>query len=289
MQEPEAQTYRRTLGLHYMKTPLQNPNFRKLIGFLVSWNFAINLAAPFFTVYMLTTLNYDMIFVVAITLMSQMINAFSLRVWGKYSDRYSNKTILGICGSLFIFCIFCWTFTTFPDKHIYTTHLLIILHVMMGISMSGVSLSTANIAMKLTPSRYATSYLATNTILTSLAAGIAPLFGGLFADYFEDKILSLDFVWQDSSHEIAFHTLNIQHWDFFFMLAAILGLYALHRLALVEEEGSVHENVVIREIMVDTGKILKSLSTVSGLREMTMVPMAIMVNRFKGKHNWRKD
>lgn len=283
MRDPEIKTYHGKLTLHYLKEPLKHDNFRKLIGFLMSWNFAINLASPFFVVYMIKTLQYDMIFVVGITLMSQFTTAISLTLWGKYSDRFSNKAILRICGMMFICSIFCWTFTTFPDKHQYTTILLIILHIIMGISMAGVNLTTANIAMKLTPGNKATSFLAVNTILSSFSAGIAPLFGGFFADFFEDKILSLNFHWQDSIHDAVLSTLVIKHWDFFFLLAFILGLYALRRLSFVEEEGSVHEKVVIRELMIDTGKVLKSLSTIDGLRDLTMAPMAIMVNRIKRK------
>lgn len=268
---------------HMIKSPLRNENFRKLILFLMSWNFAINLAAPFFTVYMLKTLKYDMLFVVALTIMSQLVNAFSLKMWGRKTDKYSNKTVLRICGTLFIFCIFGWTFATYPDERIYTTVLLIVLHIFMGIALSGVSLSTANIAMKMTPSAKATSYLAINTVLSSLAAGIAPLFGGIFADYFEDKSLSLDFHWQGISQDVIITTMMIKEWGFFFLLAFILGLYSLRRLSLVQEDGEVKENVVIKEIMMDTGRVLKSLSTVDGLRDLTMAPMAMMVNLVKKK------
>jgi len=284
LREPEIKIYSGKFSFrHMIKEPLKNENFRKLIFFLMSWNFAINLAAPFFTVYMLKTLQYDMIFVVALTLMSQLVNAFSLRMWGSKTDKYSNKTVLRICGTLFVFCIFGWTFATYPDKREYTTILLIVLHILMGIALSGVSLSTANIAMKLTPSAKATSYLAINTVMTSLAAGIAPLFGGFFADYFEDKVLSMDFHWHGATQDILISTMNIKEWGFFFLLAFILGLYSLRRLALVEEEGEVKEHVVIREIMMDTGRILKSLSTVDGLRDLTMAPMAMMVNLVKRK------
>ncbi len=282
MREPEVKIYTGKFSFrHMIKEPLKNENFRKLIFFLMSWNFAINLASPFFTVYMLKTLHYDMIFVVALTLMSQLVNAFSLKLWGKKTDKYSNKTVLGICGTLFVFCIFGWTFATYPDNRAYTTALLVVLHIFMGIALSGVSLSTANIAMKLTPSAKATSYLAMNTVLTSFAAGIAPLFGGFFADYFEDKTLSMDFHWHSTAQDIFISTMHIKEWGFFFLLAFVLGLYSLRRLALVQEEGEVHENVVIREIMMDTGRVLKSLSTVDGLRDLTMVPMAMMVNLVK--------
>src|SRR5262249_32830047 len=147
----EVKQYEKSFSWKHLRLPFQNHNFRMLMNFLIAWNFAVNLAAPFFTVYMLKMLHYDMVFVVAITLMSQMVNVFSLRVWGRYSDRYSNKTVLGICGPLFMVCVFLWTFTTFPEKHFLTTPLIILLHVLMGISTAGVTLASGNIALKLAP------------------------------------------------------------------------------------------------------------------------------------------
>lgn len=284
LRELEIKKYAGKFSFRKMiRSPLKNENFRKLMFFLMSWNFAVNLASPFFAVYMLKTLQYDMIFVVFLTILGQFVNALSMKMWGKKTDKYSNKTILRICGTLFIFCIFGWTFATYPEKRDYTTILLIILHIFMGISLSGVSLSIANIVMKMTPSRKATSYLAVNTVLSSFAAGTAPLFGGFFADYFENKSLSLDFHWHGVSQDIVITTMMIKEWGFFFLLAFILGLYSLRRLSLVEEEGEVKENVVIKEIMMDTGKVLKSLSTVDGLRDITTAPMAMMVNLVKKK------
>jgi MFS family permease len=281
MQAPEAASYHNKFTLRYLKEPFENLNFRKMIFFLMSWNFAINLAAPFFAVYMIRVLHYDMLFVVGITLMGQLINAFCLHVWGRYSDKYSNKTVLGVCGMMFVFSILGWTLTSIPSNHSYVTAILIALHIVMGVAMSGMNLTTANLAMKLTPSNKATSYLAVNTIVSSFAAGMAPLFGGFFADYFEDKTLAMDFNWHSTTGELIMNTLVLRHWDFFFILAFVLGIYSLRRLSLIEEEGYVHEKVVIREIMIDTGRVLRTLSTIDGLRELTMAPMAMMVNIVK--------
>lgn len=283
MPSPETKAYGASFRWSYLKTPFRNRNFRKLMLFLVSWNFAANLAAPFFTVYMLKTLDYDMSFVVGITLMGQIIHVISLRVWGKYSDMYSNKTVMRLCGTLFIFCILGWTFTTFPDKHRYTTLMLIVLHIFMGIANSGVMLTSSNIALKLAPKDKATTYLAVNSIMGSLAAGIAPLIGGGFADYFENKEISFDIRWQTDGVDLLLPTLSIKHWDFFFLLAFIIGLYALRRLSLVEERGAVSRQVLIRELMYDTGRTLRTVSTISGLRDLAMLPMAMMVNLVKRK------
>jgi MFS family permease len=91
--------------------PLRETNFRRLIIFLSSWNFAANLAAPFFTVYMLKSLGYSMTTVLALTIGSQLANLVALGLWGPLSDRFSNKAVLEIAAPLFLFCTFAWTFT----------------------------------------------------------------------------------------------------------------------------------------------------------------------------------
>lgn len=67
--------------LSLLTTPLRDSNFRQLVLFLSSWNLAVNLAAPFFTVYMLKTLGYEMTTIIALTLASQLANLAALPVW----------------------------------------------------------------------------------------------------------------------------------------------------------------------------------------------------------------
>jgi len=281
MSQPEAKDYDKSVRFDYLKKPLRHKNFRELLTFLCIWNFATNLAAPFFVVYMLKTLGYDMVFVIVITLISQVMHTLTLKIWGKYSDLYSNKTVLKISGTIFVFCIFGWTFTTFPEKHFLTTPLLVVLHILMGISTAGVTLSSGNIALKLAPRNEATSFLAVKSILISLAAGIAPLVGGFFADFFEDKTMSIDFNWHAGNDNVLFQTLSIQHWDFFFLLAFLIGLYSLRRLVYVQEDGVVKHKEAMRGMMIDTTRALKGISSVAGLRDACMYPMKLMVSRKK--------
>jgi hypothetical protein len=60
--------------------------------------------------------------------------------------------------------------------------------------------------------------------------------------------------------------------DFLFILAAILGLYALHRLLAVKEEGEVEEVVVRSELLVEMRKMVRHVSNVAGLRDLTSFP-----------------
>jgi len=264
--------------LKLLAQPFKDENFRKLIAFMCSWNFAVNLAGPFFMVYMLKRLGLSMSFIIALSIISQILNFTFLKIWGKYTDSFSNKSVLAICGPLFILSILAWTFTTMPEKYFLTIPLLVVIHIVMGLSSAGVSLASGNIGLKLAPEGQATAYLATNTIVNSIAAGIAPILGGHFADFFANRQLEWTLKYTGPGREFTLPTLNLQQWDFFFALAFLIGLYSLHRLAMIKEEGEVEEKVVVNELFAEVSGQVRTLSSVEGLRQMVSFPFAMLRN-----------
>ena len=256
--------------------PFKDANFRNLIAFMGSWHFAVNLAAPFFTVYMLVRLNMDMSIIITFLVLSQVMNFLFLRIWGRFSDRFSNKSVLGVSGPMFLVCIFAWTFTTMPEKYVLTIPLLIVIHIFMGISTAGINLATVNIGLKMAPKGQATAYLAANSVVISLAAGTAPILGGMFADFFVGQELSWTLRWTGTGGELAIQTLSLQHWDFFFVLAFLVGLYSIHRLAMVSEVGEVEEKIVIHELVAEVRRRMVNFSTVSGLYQMVNFPYSML-------------
>jgi len=69
-----------------------------------------------------------------------------------------------------------------------------------------------------------------------------------------------------------------QHWDFFFFLAFLIGLYSIHRLAKVKEIGEVEERIVIHELASEMRRPLRNLSTASGLRHMPAFPISLLTH-----------
>jgi MFS family permease len=275
---PEPQMAPMKEGFHFFRMilqPFRDSNFKSLIMFLGSWNFAVNLAAPFFTVYMLKRLQMDMSFIIALTLLSQIMNLAFLRIWGTFSDRFSNKSVLGVSGPLFIACILAWTFTTMPEKYILTIPLLVAIHIFMGICTAGVTLASGNIGLKLAPKGQATAFLAANSVVNSLAAGIAPILGGKFADFFAGRELSWTLKWTSPGRELAVTTFHLQQWDFFFFFAFLIGLYSIHRLAMVKEVGEVEEKIVVHELVSEVRRRMLDVSTVGGLRQMVNFPFLV--------------
>jgi MFS family permease len=154
--------------------------------------------------------------------------------------------------------------------------LLIAIHIVMGLSSAGVSLASGNISLKLAPKGQATVYLATNTIANSIAAGVAPILGGKFADFFAGRELAWTLTYRSPTGEFAPPTPNLQQWDFFFALAFLMGLYALHRLAMIKETGEVEERIIMQGLFTEVKTQVRILFSIEGVRQMVSFPLSVV-------------
>jgi len=175
-----------------------------------------------------------------------------------------------------------------PEKYVLTIPLLVLIHILMGISTSGLILASGNIGLKLAPKGQATAYLATNSFVNSLAAGVAPILGGTLADFFAGSELSWTLKWTGPGGEIAIRTLSLEHWNFLFIFAFFIGLYSIHRLAMVKEVGEVEEKVVAHEFVSEVRKGMRNLSTVGGLRHLVQFPFSVVKSTFKQRQRRTK-
>jgi MFS family permease len=228
-----------------IKLPFRHANFRQLMTYTASWNFAVNLATPFFTVYMLEKLGLSMTYVIALTTLTQVFNVFFFRRWGRYADRYSNKTVLGICAPLYLLCIVGMVFTTLPGPHAGTLPLLVLLHALMGVATAGTGLASGNIGLKLAPDTHSVAYLSMLSFTNSLAAGIAPILSGWLSGY----LVATTWTWEVTGslpNGGSWSLISLQHWDFLFLLSSATGAGALYWLGRLQEAGDASRRVLIR-------------------------------------------
>jgi len=248
--------------------PFHDGNFRRLIAFLATWAFAVNLASPFLTVYMLRTLNLPMSRVVFLNVISQLANLAFLSIWGRLGDRFGSRAVLQVTAPLYLVCLLVWSISGQPWLGEMLLPLLVVLHVLMGIALAGVALATGTIAMKLSPMGRATSYLAANSVVTSVSASLASLAGGACADFFAARELGLSITWIGPRTEVGFEALTFHSWTFFFVLAFIVGLIALRLLRAVKEGSEVKEPISIQHVVAEASRSLQSLSSVAGLNKL---------------------
>ena len=180
--EPQMQQRAPLPVLAMIRSPFRDANFRRLIVFMASWNFASNLAAPFITVYLLKQMGYPLGTVTTLWITSQVANALTMYLWGRLSDRLSNKAILAVALPAFFGCLIGLPFTAIPAAHPLTLPLIYLIHLVMGTAAGGIGLATGNLGLKLAPQGQGTAYLANVSLVGSFAGGMAALFGGALAD-----------------------------------------------------------------------------------------------------------
>jgi MFS family permease len=272
--DPAAPARRPEGIVNLLLQPGRDTRFRGLLLYIAAWNFAINLAGPFFIVYLLQRIELPLGMVTALVVTSQVANLIFLRIWGKLADRYSNKSVLRVSGPLFLLAILLWTFTTLPERHLLTLPLLFVIHVLTGVSVAGVSLASANIALKLSPQGQAQSYMTLYGLAGAATGAVAPMLGGVFADFFAARELNIQLGWAEPEALHQVYALNLRALDFLFVLAFLVGWVSLRFLRKVPEEGEVDEKVVRDELLSETFATFRVISTVPGLRHLVAGPVS---------------
>jgi len=244
---PEPQSYLKNAPIFSLfKLPLQDMNFRRLLVFNSAWVFALNIATPFFTVFMIKSLGLPLSYIILLTIISQLFSIFTLRIWGIFSDRYSNKSIIALSAPIYIACIIAWCFVGIYS-HLYANlALLVAIHIFTGISTAGINLSLTNIGLKLAPKGDAIVYLSVKNIVTSLFSSLGPLLGGVLADYFTHVQVLVTAQLNTPHLNKAFKLVSLHEWNFLFLIGAFLALLSLEFLGRIKEVGEVEKDVVKR-------------------------------------------
>jgi MFS family permease len=237
--------------------PLRDKNFRKLLFFNSAWTFALNLATPFFIVYMMNSFHLPLSYIIGLGLLNQLAGIFAVKIWGNYSDKFSNKTIIRIAAPMYIASIIAWSFVGLSGNFVVSLCFIGLINVTTGIASSGVNLAITNIGIKLSPKDEAIVYLSARNMIVAFVSALGPLVGGLLADSFAKK----DFAWTIHVKTYNVHLLHLHDFGFLFVIGGLLAIAALRTIRRVEEEGEVAKDLAVGELRVVFNKRMKSSLT----------------------------
>ena len=276
---PPARTGPRMPLRQLLAAPFADRNFRRVIVFMASWNFASNLAAPFLTVYLLQQMGYGMGRVTSLWVASQLANALTMYLWGRLSDQLSNKAILAVALPAYFGGLIALPFAAIPHAHPLTLPLLYFIHVVMGAASGGIALATGNLGLKLAPHGRGTHYLAVVALGGALASGVATLAGGALAGWFATRELGvfIHFTSASAAHEVI--VVSLRHWEFLFGLSFLCGAYVLHALSRIDEGVEHSERAVIQELVAEASRSLAQLSPIDGLKDALVFPLGRLRDR----------
>lgn len=242
--EPQASPIDGNL-LKLFSRPLKNRNYRNLLIFNSVWAFALNLATPFFAVFMMKTMHLPVAWIIGLGILSQLSSIVSIKIWGRYSDRFSNKNIISICAPIYVACILAFAFAAMPGTLHSMLFILVMIHIFSGIATAGINLALSNIGIKLSPNNEAIAYITAKNMFVAFFSTLAPMIGGLMADFFVTH--QLDWTIQlKSAHGITnLHLLTLQGWNYFFIIGGLLSLLSLRLLTKVKETGEIHRRRMV--------------------------------------------
>lgn len=234
--------------LKLFKKPLADTNFRNLLIFNSFWAFALNIATPFFTVYMMRTLHLPLSYIICFAVIGQIAGIFAVKFWGKHSDGYSNKTIIKIAAPLYIICILAWPFAGMSSNSSITLLLVASINILSGISTSGINLALNNIGIKLAPKNEAIVYISAKNMIVAFVSATGPLLGGFFADFFSNRSFIWKIQWDGPNDSSMIRLLELHNLGFLFVIGGLLALVSLRTLHFVKEEGEIAKDIAIAEL-----------------------------------------
>lgn len=209
------------------KKPFQSLNYTRYLLFTVVWNFGINLAAPFFNVYLLENLkmNYFKVFLLS-QLVANLTTIFFVGIWGRIVDKYGNKPVLVICGTGMAAVSFIWCLATLDNYFL----IIPLIHILIGIFWPGCDITSTNLAIWLAPERNRSAYIAMYNLAASLiGGGLAYICGGAFMEISGPFLAQLNFPFLFGQPLSNFHCL--------FIITGIVRFVAAYRFIIPVTDG----------------------------------------------------
>ncbi len=162
-------------------------NFGKFTFFTAATYFAMSIASPFFAVYMLRNLGFSYVIFMTVILSQIIFSLLTIRLWGKFADKYGNYEVIKITSILIPFYPVLWLISPHPVFLILGPALI------GGIAFAGFNLATTNFIFDSVSSEkrgLAVSYYnVLNGIGIFLGAGLGAILVKTLTISFMDKLL----------------------------------------------------------------------------------------------------
>ena len=214
--------------------PLKDRNFLTLILFVSAWMFAIQIAAPFYGVFMIENLKIDFSKITIFGTFATLATLLMMKIWGPISDKLGNKPIIIVSGWVLIIIPFIWILAL-PGKYYVP---ILVAHILSGAFMAGAALSQFNILIKLSPKLGRSVYLALFAAITGLVGATAPIVGGILSN----ALAGVSFT---------FFAYNISNLHLIFITSSVLQIATIFFILKVKEPAAATPVAVVMQLKND--------------------------------------
>lgn len=112
-------------------------NFARFVLIVGGMNFCVNIASPFFAVYMLRDLGFNYIYYTIVMISATLTSLVMMEKWGRKADQVGNVRILRICALFIPFIPILWLFS-------HNILYLVAIQVFSGFFWAGFNISASN-------------------------------------------------------------------------------------------------------------------------------------------------
>lgn len=175
--EPPKQQNKSISSGKLLSLPFRHPQFRKFM-FLVSGRlFIAQIAAPFFTVYMLRTLEISYSQIALFASLQILANIAMNPLWGYLSDKFGYRPIFLLATTGLAIFPLGWGFVTLDNYWIMVP----IVQIWGGMMSAGIPISQFNLMVKIAPEANRSVYLGCYSALSCTGAALGAMIGGVAA------------------------------------------------------------------------------------------------------------
>lgn len=174
IKEPPVQPHQQKLTAALWE-PLADRTYRKVIFVYMFWNLALQIAGPFFSVYMVTGLKLDYAYITFLGLISSSVRVLASCLWGKLADTYSWLKVARCSMFLLGVVHFSWVFMTPETCYVLQP----ILQALSGAAWGGISIAVFNLQYHYAPTEKRVLYVSANSSYAGLCGFFATLIGAM--------------------------------------------------------------------------------------------------------------
>ena len=192
MAEPQS-TYNKEDVFSFLQffLRLKKSNFAKFVLFVSAMNFSVNLAAPYFAVFMLQDLSFNYFLYAMVTIAAPLTLYLTVRRWGRHADQVGSLKVLRLTSKCFPLIPLLWIVGQAPWY-------LVMVEMFSGFLWAGFNLCAANFIYDAASPQKRTRCIAYFNVVNGFALACGALLGGFMVRYlpplFGHKILMLFFI-----------------------------------------------------------------------------------------------
>jgi len=162
-------------------------NFGKFAIYIALIHLAVNIAGPFFAVYMKQDLNFSYTTFTLATISASLASIIFMPIWGKFSDKYGNLKLLKIGSILIPFLPILWLFGKSPY------YIALVPQLLGGMGWAAFNLASFNFIYDAVSRERRGLCIAYSNVLSGIGVFLGAGLGGLLAHYltitFMNKLL----------------------------------------------------------------------------------------------------